>query len=221
MVHSATLEEPFGDFLYSYTRSVRSSNLILGIYPKEIKIYVHQRPVCKCLQQLYLWSSETAEVFFSWYINYMCLYNGMLLNIKRAELLIYATTRMIPKKQYANWKKRLKRLYIIWIYLYDNLEKKTKLQGQESAEWAGGRGERGFDEKTFQSNRSILYLECACEDTILNFVKVCWILHGRRIHLTLWKWYLNKPKFEQKEWKNANPTLSTYNNTQKWSWRRK
>ena len=41
MVHSATLEEPFGDFLYSYTRSVRSSNLILGIYPKEIKIYVH------------------------------------------------------------------------------------------------------------------------------------------------------------------------------------
>ena len=37
MVHSATLEEPFGDFLYSYTRSVRSSNLILGIYPKEIK----------------------------------------------------------------------------------------------------------------------------------------------------------------------------------------
>lgn len=99
----------------------------------------------------------------------------MLLSIKRAELLIYATTRMIPKKQYANWKKRLKRLYIIWIYLYDNLEKKTKLQGQESAEWAGGRGERGFDEKTFQSNRSILYLECDCDDTILNFVKVCWI----------------------------------------------
>lgn len=151
----------------------------------------------------------------------MCLYNGMLLSIKRAELLIYATTRMIPKKQYANWKKRLKRLYIIWIYLYDNLEKKTKLQGQESADWAGGRGERGFDEKTFQSNRSILYLECDCDDTILNFVKVCWILHWRRIHFTLWKWYLNKPKFEQKEWKNANPTLSTYNNTQKWSWRRK
>lgn len=95
---------------------------------------------------------------------------------------------MILKKQYANWKKKLKRLYIIWTYLYDNLEKKTKLQGQESAEWPGDRREKGFDEKTFQSNRSILYLECDCDDTILNLVKVCWILHQRRIHFTLYKY---------------------------------
>lgn len=85
-------------------------------------------------------------------------------------------------------KKRLKWLYIIWTYLYDNLEKKTKLQGQESAEWPGDRREKGFDEKTFQSNRSILYLECDCDDTILNLVKVCWILHQRRIHFTLYKY---------------------------------
>lgn len=84
-------------------------------------------------------------------------------------------------------KKGLKRLYVIWTYLYDNLEKRTKPQGQESAEWPGDRGEEGFDEKTFQSNRS-LYLECDCDDTILNLVKVCRILHRGRIHFTLYKY---------------------------------
>lgn len=103
-------------------------------------------------------------------------------------------------------------IYVIIWRRRQNYRDRNQLSGLEAGE---GRALTSWE--NFLGWWKVLNLDCAYDYTILNFVKVHWIVYLRRIHFTLCKWYLNKHNFEQKEWKNSNPTLSPNNNTQKWS----